>query len=140
MSLATTGVLSDEDQVLRWLSHQLGSDEIEEVTDEMLDMVIQKKKHLAALFCKPSTRSVSLWTRISLKLTVSDDDDDETSMKVLAELENIDDECDQKGITFVRIDNPVEAREYGIDTLPALIYFEDTIPNVYKGATTWGSR
>lgn len=32
-----------------------------------------------------------------------DDDQDQDSMKVLKELENIDDECDQNGIAFVKI-------------------------------------
>lgn len=52
---------------------------------------------------------------------------------MLEELENIDDECDALGITFVKIDNVDEAREYGIDDLPALLYFEKGIPTVYEG-------
>jgi hypothetical protein len=51
----------------------------------------------------------------------------------LAELENIDDECDQLGIQFVKIDNVDEAKEYGIDKLPKLIYFEKGIPTIYEG-------
>lgn len=41
-----------EEDVLKWLLHQLESDEIEDVTDEMLDMLIAKVPHLAVLFCK----------------------------------------------------------------------------------------
>ena len=52
---------------------------------------------------------------------------------MLAEVENIDDECDQKGIIFVKIDNPDEAKEYGIDVVPSLIYFENTIPSLFIG-------
>jgi hypothetical protein len=52
---------------------------------------------------------------------------------VLAELENIDDECDQLGIAFVKIDNAEEAKEYGIEKLPKLLYFEKGIPTVYEG-------
>ena len=48
------GDLSKEEEVLKWLSRQVQSDEIEDVTDEMLDMLIEKKKHLAVLFCKTS--------------------------------------------------------------------------------------
>lgn len=66
--------------------------------------------------------------------TFNPDDKDETeSIAVLGELENIDDECDQKGITFVKIDNPDEAKEYGIDVIPTLVYFENKIPSVYNG-------
>lgn len=52
---------------------------------------------------------------------------------MLAELENIDDECDALGITFVKIDNADEAKEYGIVQVPKLLYFEKGIPTVYEG-------
>lgn len=52
---------------------------------------------------------------------------------MLEELENIDDECDSLGITFVKIDNFDEAKEYGIDSVPSLLYFEKGIPTVYEG-------
>lgn len=48
-------------------------------------------------------------------------------------MENIDDECDALGITFVKIDNPDEATEYGINHMPALLYFEKGIPTIYEG-------
>ena len=67
------------------------------------------------------------------KKTFTDDEDDEESEMVLAELENIDDECDQNGITFVKIDNDEEAKEYGLDDVPVLVYFEKGIPSVYIG-------
>lgn len=62
-----------------------------------------------------------------------DDNNDESSQSVLTELENIDDECDTIGVTFVKIDNADEAKEYGIDTVPKLLYFEKGIPTVYEG-------
>ena len=46
-----TGDLKNEEKVLEWLIHQVESDEIEDVTDEMLDMLIKRSKHLAVLFC-----------------------------------------------------------------------------------------
>lgn len=69
-------------------------------------------------------------------LRISDDGDQKKSQKVLAELENIDDECDQNDIAFVKIDNDAEAKEYGIDELPTLVYFERRIPHVYDGDLT----
>ncbi|XP_039290477.1 uncharacterized protein LOC111055351 isoform X2 [Nilaparvata lugens] len=106
------GNLEEEEKVLKWLEHQQHNDEIEDVTDEMLDMIIGKMPHVAALFY---------------------DRDQKKSQKVLAELENIDDECDQNDIAFVKIDNDEEAKEYGIDSLPALVYFEKRIPHIYEG-------
>ena len=46
------GNLEDEEKVLTWLDHQVKSDEIEDITDEMLDMLIDKMPHVAVLFCK----------------------------------------------------------------------------------------
>jgi len=54
-------------------------------------------------------------------------------MRVLNELENIDDDLEKEGIVIVRIDNDAEAKEYGIDHLPTLVYFEDKIPAIYEG-------
>uniref|UniRef100_U5EMW7 Putative nucleolar protein 58 n=1 Tax=Corethrella appendiculata TaxID=1370023 RepID=U5EMW7_9DIPT len=106
------GDLMDEDEILHWLLEQLEKDEIEDVTDEMLDTMIKDGKTLAVLFY---------------------DNNDKKSEKVLNELENIDDECDSLGIVFVKIDNTDEAKEYGIEKLPKLLYFEKGIPTVYEG-------
>lgn len=62
-----------------------------------------------------------------------DDKDDAEDHEVLGELENIDDDCEQAGVPFVKIDNDAEAREYGIDDLPTLVYFENRIPSIYEG-------
>jgi len=62
-----------------------------------------------------------------------DDKDDKQDIRILNELENIDDELDKEGIIIVRIDNDAEAKEYGIDHLPTLMYFEDKIPAIYEG-------
>ncbi|XP_013108158.1 uncharacterized protein LOC106087600 isoform X6 [Stomoxys calcitrans] len=106
------GDLMDEEQILHWLVSQLEHDEIEDVTDEMLDKMVKEGRVLAVLFY---------------------DNNDEKSERVLEELENIDDECDQLGITFVKMDNAEEAIEYGIESVPKLIYFEKGIPTIYEG-------
>lgn len=62
-----------------------------------------------------------------------DDKDDKQDIRTLNELENIDDELERDGIVIVRIDNPEEAQEYGLDHLPALVYFENKIPHIYEG-------
>ncbi len=45
------GDLLNEDEVLGWLLHQLMSDELEEVTDEMLDNIMETKEHVAVVIC-----------------------------------------------------------------------------------------
>lgn len=52
---------------------------------------------------------------------------------MLNELENIDDELEKEEIVIARLDNAEEAREYGLDHLPALVYFENEIPAIYEG-------
>lgn len=47
-----TGDVENEDEILEWLLSQLEKDEIEDVTDEMLDRLIKDGKTLAVLFCK----------------------------------------------------------------------------------------
>ena len=70
---------------------------------------------------------------MSVYIYHKDDADDEESQNILRELEHIDDECDQNGITFVKIDNAEEAKEYGIEDIPALVYFENGVPDLYEG-------
>ncbi|KAI5646564.1 thioredoxin-like domain-containing protein [Phthorimaea operculella] len=106
------GNLEEEEKVLKWLHHQSENDEIEDITDEMLDLIIDKMQYVAVLFY---------------------DKDQKKSQKILAELENIDDECDQNDIAFVKIDDDKEAKEYGIDTIPTMVFFERKIPHVYEG-------
>ncbi|XP_017885799.1 uncharacterized protein LOC108628406 isoform X4 [Ceratina calcarata] len=106
------GDVENEDEILEWLLSQLEKDEIEDVTDEMLDRLIKDGKTLAVLFY---------------------DNNDRKSQKILNELENIDDECDQLGVTFVKIDNAEEAKEYGIEKIPSMLYFEKGIPTLYEG-------
>ncbi|CAG0889024.1 unnamed protein product, partial [Cyprideis torosa] len=106
------GDLMEEEQVLDWLLSQLVTDEIEDVTDEMLDRLIAKKPNLAVLFYQPREKE---------------------SMRVLKDLETIDDDCDKAGIAFVKISDQDEAKEYGIETIPSMVYFENGIPNLYDG-------
>lgn len=41
-----------EEQVLEWLIHQKSSDEIEDVSDVVLDNMIDSTNFLAVLFCE----------------------------------------------------------------------------------------
>lgn len=46
------GNLENENEVLGWLLHQMKHEEIEHVTDEMLDLLMAEHKYVSALFCK----------------------------------------------------------------------------------------
>lgn len=68
-----------------------------------------------------------------LSFHFTDDNDDEASRAILIELENIDDDSEKLGVPFVKIDNPELAQQYGVKHLPSLIFFENQVPNYYKG-------
>jgi hypothetical protein len=134
------GNLEKEDEVLRWMEMQTSSDEIEDITDEMLEIIIAKMHHVAVLFCKfiflfvkKSQRNSLFISFTQFKFNNLDDKDSKKSQKVLAELENIDDECDQNDIAFVKIDDDNEAHEWGIEDLPTMVLFERGIPHIYEG-------
>lgn len=70
---------------------------------------------------------------LNFKIFCLDDNDDEDSSKVLTELEKIDDDCDRHGIQFVKIEDPQAASSFGLNSVPAVVYFEKQIPNIYDG-------
>lgn len=62
-----------------------------------------------------------------------DEDDCEQCENILDELENIDDDTDKLDIMFVKIRDSKYARKYGIDEIPALIFFRKRFPSIYRG-------
>lgn len=50
------GDLMNEDQLLGWLLHQKKHVEIPEITDEMLEKLVETSPYIAVLFCKRSIR------------------------------------------------------------------------------------
>jgi len=48
------------DAVLAWLIEQVSTDSIEEVTDEMLEMLINNNREIAVLFCKEESPNPDL--------------------------------------------------------------------------------
>lgn len=53
------------------------------------------------------------------------------------ELENIDDEADQLGIAFVKINDEELANEYNLGELPKLVYYRHQIPIIYESKGPW---
>lgn len=60
-------------------------------------------------------------------------EDGEECDNILDELENIDDELDETGIIFVTTEDITLAKKYGIKTFPALVFFRNRDPLIYKG-------
>ena len=53
--------------------------------------------------------------------------------EVIEGLEKIDDETDALDITFVKVNDPRYAKKYGVNKLPALVYFRRKFPSIYRG-------
>lgn len=51
-------------------------------------------------------------------------------------IEHIDDECDDKGIVFVKTDDVEAAEKYGVRKLPVLLFFKYQVPTSYNGDLT----
>ena len=56
-------------------------------------------------------------------------------MRILEELENIDDDTDRHGIHFVKTQDLNIATNFGVTEFPAVIYFENQVPSIYEGST-----
>lgn len=101
-----------------------------------MDKFIATKSYLAVVFFK---------------------EDHQKSTDALLVLEEIDDDLDEVGIMFVKLDDEVshkyyfqhvtfdwyqqkEAAEYGIESFPTLVVFENGIPNLYDGAFESGEK
>lgn len=111
-----SGELTNEEDVLEWLISNKSSgddenEEIEAVSAKALWTLVDSIDHLAVLFLDSSPLSEA----------------------ALKDLENIDDDCSREGIEFVKTDDKKAAKEFGVETVPSLVYFEQQIPNLYDG-------
>lgn len=64
---------------------------------------------------------------------MTDEEDAVDSMSVLEKLEKIDSETDNMDVTFVKMADPRYARKWGVIKLPAVVYFRNRFPSIYRG-------
>ena len=62
-----------------------------------------------------------------------DDRNGRDSLNLLETLETVDDDLDEAGVALVKICDGDTAKEFGIGETPAIVYFENGIPTLYKG-------
>lgn len=89
--------------------------------------------------------SVSKITFLSLKqfyeiilfllqiIHLTDREGDKKAQKILNELENIDDECEEKSIDFVKTSDSGVDKEYDLQELPALAFYRHKFRTIYTG-------
>lgn len=107
------GDLMNEDEVLKWLIEQKNTATIEEVTDEILEDLINEHEYVVVYFS-------------------GNCDEGDKCDNILDELENIDDELDENGIIFVTTEDLVLAKKYNIKSFPKLVFFRNKEPLVYS--------
>jgi hypothetical protein len=112
--------LANEDAVLNWLIAQRTTAAIEEVTNAMLDDIIENHDYVAVLFTG----------------LCADDDDREKCTNVINHLERIDTLLDEHGIVFVMTPQLEKARELWLSRFPALVFFRNGDPVKYGGDLT----
>ena len=61
------------------------------------------------------------------------DGDDPDAHTILEELERIDEKLDKQDLAMVKISDEDSIDNYGIEDLPALVYFENGVPELYEG-------
>ena len=113
------GDLLNDNLIMKWMKAELVRDEIKAVTLTVLDKLVEKGRTMAVLFYDPGQ---------------ADD------LRVLEELETIDDECAGFEISFLKVSDVDKARALGIHDTPGLVYFENRIPSIYDGDLTEEDR
>lgn len=63
----------------------------------------------------------------------ADKEGDKRSQKILQELENIDDECEDKDIDFVKISDEGIQKEYDLPSMPAVAFYRNRFREIYTG-------
>lgn len=69
-------------------------------------------------------------------VVMADREGDKKAQKILNELENIDDECEEKNIDFVKTSDEGIDKEYDLSELPALAFYRHKFRTIYTGDLT----
>lgn len=75
-----------------------------------------------------STETTFIISNVSI-----DKEGDKKSQKIIQELENIDDECEEKEIDFVKTSDEGVQKEYDLPTLPSLAFYRNKFRKLYTG-------
>ena len=71
---------------------------------------------------------------------MSDDSKARRTDQLLENLEMIDDDCDTRGIHFVKIAEAGAGDKFGITSLPTLVFFRNNVPNIFEGDYFWKKK
>lgn len=138
--LVYTGDLEDEDEVLTWLIDEdtlKVPGRIEEVNTKMLEKILSEKKFVVVFFCEYFF-FLRVFILIGIQflfdfINTTDKEGDKKSQKIISELENIDDECEEKNIQFLKTSDDGVEKEYDLPGLPTLLFYRNKFRKVYTG-------
>jgi len=110
------GDMDEEGDILEWLVQNRNTGEegdgIEEVEVTRLEAMISAVENIAVLFYDSKSRRTE---------------------QVLESLEKIDDDCDTRGVHFVKISSSGGKSKFGVSSTPTLVFFKNKAPHFYEG-------
>ena len=116
------------------MAESRGDNTIEIVTDNMLDQIVASHDHVAVIFYTKGDEDSEKFVEMMEHI---DDEANENEFPIkLLRWRNLDENNYLLKTILFRIDDSAEAEEYGIDDIPALVYFDKRIPNLYTGEMT----
>merc|ERR1719273_2353570 len=104
----------DGERILEWLTSQdvfETKDEIEEVNRKLLEKLLDENEFVAVYFYEDNCVECD---------------------EAIEGLEKIDDETDALDITMVKVNDARYAKKYGVNKMPALVYFRRKFPSIYR--------
>ena len=111
--MPSLGELGDEVEFQKFILESLTKSDIEEVNGDILDSLVERMPNIAAVFY---------------------DSEIPENVDIIAKFEDIDDDCDNNGIPFVKIEDVPKAEDgFGLDSLPGLLFWKNGVPSVFSG-------
>jgi len=108
------GNLLNEENIKDWIEYEykINQDVIEEMSINQIQDLLMTNKYVLVF--------------------VYDENNDKCN-EALKQMEQIDDETDAVGVSFVKTQDENFFQRYGINILPSIIYFENEEPSIYDG-------
>ena len=110
------GPLEDEEELRRWLMDEdvlMIPGHVEEVNVPLLTYLYETNDDIVVFFYEATDRDAD---------------------EIIDVLEKIDNVLDKDNISLVKIDDEGAEDQYGLSELPALVYLQSGIPNMYQGS------
>lgn len=105
----------EPNEILKWIKDELNSQDIKEVTHEILGKLVEKFDTMGVIFVDGENKDQSV---------------------IVRELEKSLDRIIEEELVIVQIDDVDYAEQLGLKDPPTLVQFAGDIPNIYSGAET----